>query len=87
MQEQLKIKCCNKPVSIERDAEIIDTKEKGVGVWCETCGLKSFHEDEKTAHIIYLDAYYIDKYPVTNAQYRKFMAATSRLPSLHLNLS
>ncbi len=32
--------------------------------------------DERPAHKIYLDAFYIDKYEVTNAQYKKFMDAT-----------
>jgi formylglycine-generating enzyme required for sulfatase activity len=32
--------------------------------------------DEKPQHIVYLDAFYIDKYEVTNAQYGEFMAAT-----------
>ncbi len=31
--------------------------------------------DEKPQHTVYLDAFYIDKYEVTNAQYRTFMEA------------
>ena len=32
--------------------------------------------DEKPVHTVYLDAFYIDKYEVTNAQYKKFIDAT-----------
>ncbi len=32
-------------------------------------------EDEKPAHTVYVDAFYIDKYPVTNAQYKEFVDA------------
>ena len=32
---------------------------------------------EKPVHTVYLDDFYIDKYQVTNAQYRKFIQATS----------
>ena len=31
------------------------------------------HNDEKPVHTVYLDAFYIDKYPVTNAQYKEFV--------------
>ena len=31
--------------------------------------------DEKPVHAVYLDGYYIDKYPVTNAQYKEFVDA------------
>jgi formylglycine-generating enzyme required for sulfatase activity len=34
--------------------------------------------DEKPVHQVYLDEYYIDKYEVTNRQYRKFCDATRR---------
>ena len=32
--------------------------------------------DEQPVHTVYVDAFYMDKYEVTNAQYRKFMSAT-----------
>ena len=32
--------------------------------------------NEKPAHTVYLDDFYIDKYAVTNAQYKKFVKAT-----------
>jgi len=34
--------------------------------------------DDKPVHTVYLDDFYIDKYKVTNAQYRKFIQATGR---------
>ena len=33
-------------------------------------------DDEHPQHTVFLDAFYIDKYEVTNAQYKKFMEAT-----------
>ncbi len=36
----------------------------------------SWFEDEAPRHKVYVDAFYIDKYEVTNAQYQKFMRAT-----------
>lgn len=35
-----------------------------------------FFASEQPQHVVYLDAFYIDKYEVTNAQYQKFMQAT-----------
>jgi len=36
------------------------------------------YDDEKPIHTVYLDAYYIDKYEVTVAQFRKFCIVTGR---------
>jgi formylglycine-generating enzyme required for sulfatase activity len=35
-------------------------------------------EDEKPPHKVYLDAFYISRCPVTNAEYKKFVDATGR---------
>ena len=36
------------------------------------------NDNERPVHTVYLDAFYIDAYEVTNAQYQKFMDATVR---------
>jgi formylglycine-generating enzyme len=39
-------------------------------------GSNDGNDDEKPVHTVYLDAFYMDIYEVTNAQYKKFMDAT-----------
>ena len=41
-------------------------------------------DDEKPAHTAYVDAFYMDKYPVTNAQYKEFVDANPQWRSLGL---
>jgi formylglycine-generating enzyme required for sulfatase activity/serine/threonine protein kinase len=43
-------------------------------------GSNSFEADERPAHTLNLPAYYIDKYEVTNAEYKKFCDATGKAP-------
>jgi formylglycine-generating enzyme required for sulfatase activity len=44
------------------------------------------YDDEKPPRRVYLDAFHIDKYEVTNAQYRRFVQATNRAaPSWYWN--
>lgn len=37
------------------------------------------------SHVVYLDAFYMDKYEVTNAQYKKFIDATGHRAATYLN--
>ena len=39
-------------------------------------GHRGGYPDEKPVHTVYVDAFYMDKYQVTNALYRKFVQAT-----------
>ena len=53
-------------------------------------GSKNGEFDEKPVHTVYVDAFYIDKYEVTNAQYKKFVDANpqwrkQRIPRAYHN--
>ncbi len=41
------------------------------------------YEVEKPIHTVYLDTFYLDRYPVTNAEYKKFVDATRRAAPQH----
>lgn len=43
------------------------------------------YRDERPAHPVYLDAFYMDKYEVTNNQYKKFMDATGHVAPTYWN--
>jgi formylglycine-generating enzyme required for sulfatase activity len=43
------------------------------------------YDNEKPVHTVYLDDFYMDKYEVTNAQYKRFMEATTHKASYWLN--
>ncbi len=42
------------------------------------CGDRDAPSNEKPIHTVYLDDFYIDKYPVTNIQYKRFVDANPR---------
>ena len=58
------------PQNIERAKELY-RKETGREP------LDSWFEDEVPAHRVYLDAFYVDRYEVTNRQYQKFIEAAN----------
>ena len=48
------------------------------------CGARDAPSNEKPIHTVYLDDFYIDKYPVTNAQYKRFIDANSQWRKDHI---
>ena len=48
-------------------------------------GSNDGYDDEKPVHTVYLDAFHIDIYAVTNAQYEKSMDATGAGPPKYWN--
>lgn len=61
------------PSDIEKDMVLIPAGNF-------TMGYNEGEDDEKPQHTVYLDSYYIDKYLVTNAQFRDFIQATDYKP-------
>ncbi len=64
--------------STEKDADDAmrmceESREYNPGIQCDR---EKFYTDEMPQHKVYLDAYYIDKYEVTNARFRKFVQET-----------
>jgi len=43
-------------------------------------GSDNARSDERPQHQVYLDAFAVDRYKVTNAQYRRFLISTGRAP-------
>src|SRR3989337_3478039 len=54
-------------------SEEVDTEALGTEFGLRT---GRYYDDEKPMRKVYLDGYYMDKYEVTNAQYKEFMNAT-----------
>jgi len=56
----------------------LPNKDESTGVGT----IKPWYLDEHPPHQVNLKAYYIDRYEITNAQYRKFVAATGHTPPI-----
>ena len=61
-------------------AEVLDHSTAAVPAGEFIMGSDAGRADERPAHTVYLDAYELDRYEVTNAQYRRFLLATGGRP-------
>ncbi len=73
-------------LTLEQWKDIETTVEIPAGKFLMGTDSPQSNEQNQPQHSIYLPAYKIDKYPVTNAQYARFVAATGhRPPSTWIN--
>jgi len=70
-------------LSEEQWAEVNQMVEIPAGEFLMGTDRKQSNVHNRPQNTVYTDAYKIDKYPVTNAQYARFVAATSYRPPLH----
>ena len=61
-------------------AEILDRNVVNVAAGEFRMGSDEGRDDEHPQHVVYLDAFEIDRTEITNAQYRRFLQATGRTP-------
>lgn len=63
-------------------AQVLDRSVVAIAAGNFVMGSDTGRDDERPQHSVYLDAYEIDRYEVTNAQYQRFLQATGhRTPS------
>ena len=67
----------------EQWAELDSMIEIPAGIFIMGTNYKRADVQDQPAHKVELPAYRIDKYPVTNAQYARFIAATGSRPPIH----
>ena len=70
-QKQAKVQVINSPQKIGKDERTMVQIPAGEF----QMGSNDGYNNEKPVHTVYLNAFYIDRYEVTNAQYKKFMDA------------
>ena len=63
-------------------AEALDRSTAFIPAGDFIMGSETGREDERPAHRVYLDAYELDRYEVTNAQYRRFLLASGGRPHI-----
>ena len=61
-------------------AQVLDRSVVAIAAGDFVMGRDTGRDDERPQHSVYLDAYEMDRYEVTNAQYRRFLQATGRQP-------
>ena len=64
-------------------AQVLDRSVVAIAAGDFVMGSDAGRSDERPQHSVYLDAYEIDRYEITNAQYRRFLQVTGRKAPLY----
>jgi formylglycine-generating enzyme required for sulfatase activity len=68
---------------LEALADALDHAVIAIPAGWFTMGSESGRSDERPEHLVFLDAYEIDRYEVTDSQYRRYVLATGRRPPFY----